>query len=198
MREVGISCKCGKVNGAINLLSPRNFTHLKCRCRSCRAFARLSGHGQSHIDPDGFVDLVQTLPATMDIKQGLAELRTVVLTQKGPLRWYASCCDTPLWLTLGKPKPPFVSILAENIDDKEVLGPVRYYAFCDDLPKNERPQPNGAWGGMNLVGRVITRTLRAMITGKLKANPFFDESGRVLAKRSDMTKAQKAALFDQA
>jgi hypothetical protein len=44
-------------------------------------------------------------------------LRLMRLSEKGLLRWYAGCCDTPLFNTMATPKVPFVGVLTDRLDD---------------------------------------------------------------------------------
>ena len=195
MNKLSFQCECGTVTGQVDISNTRDFVHLKCMCDSCLAFAHLGDHQNTHIDADGFVDLMQALPQNVDIHSGHKTLTTLRLSQKGPMRWYADCCNTPLWITLGTPKIPFTSFLAANLSNRDQLGSVSYYAFADKLPKAERPKPNGPWGGIKLVFGLIARTFRVKIAGRMKDTPFFDASGKLISNRSPMTKAEIAALF---
>jgi len=50
--------------------------------------------------PDAGVALYQTRPDCVHIDDGAEHLACLRLSPKGLLRWYASCCDTPLANTL--------------------------------------------------------------------------------------------------
>lgn len=88
-----LACRCGQVEGRID---PRR-THARtsCYCRDCRAFARWLG-GVELLDAGGGTDILAMAPDGLRITRGFEKMACMSLGTRGLLRWYASCCRTPL------------------------------------------------------------------------------------------------------
>ncbi len=183
------SCRCGKVRGRISPASARSGTRLLCHCRDCRAAARYLGRGD--IAQDG-VDLVQTSPDTIDIETGTGHLAILRLGPKGPLRWYAGCCKTPMFNTLARPGLAFVAVLLDTTDKPGAFGPVVAHSFV--------PQPGGPprhKNGGRMVVRVLSRMIAARLSGRWKRTPFFDlQTGDPIAPIHLIDREARAALYD--
>ena len=114
------ACRCGNVAFDID---PGRGTRLVCYCKSCQAFAgRFGENGET--DAWGGVDLYQTAPEAVRLISGVEHLRFVKLTPKGPLRWYAACCGTPIANTLASRNVPFITMMSQNVENLDDLGPV--------------------------------------------------------------------------
>ncbi len=183
------SCTCGKLRGHISPAGPKTGLHLVCHCRDCHAAQRYLG--QSAHAQDG-VDLFQTSPDTIKLETGIEHLAILRLSPKGPFRWYASCCNTPMFNTLSRPGLAFVTVLLATIANPEIFGPVRAQSFV--------PQPGGSPkhinGGRMVLG-VLTRMVAARLSGRWKQTPFFDlETGKPIAPVHLIDREERKALYD--
>lgn len=88
-----LACRCGQVEGRID--PQRAYVRASCYCRDCRAFARWLG-GAELLDTAGGSDIVAMAPDGLHITRGFEKLACMSLGPHGLLRWYASCCRTPL------------------------------------------------------------------------------------------------------
>lgn len=188
------SCTCGAFAGRVTKVSPKSAAHLKCYCKYCQGFPAHLGAADRFVHDDGWVDLVQVSPEDIQVDQGAAHLACLKFTPKGPLRWYAACCNTPLANTLGGRVPPFVSFYAGTMGDAD-LGPVQLYSFCDHLPAETRPKPSGKWAVRGFIWRFVKRVIPAILTGKHRKNPFFDAKGAPVATPQLLSREAAAAAF---
>ncbi len=56
------------------------------------------------LDERGGSQIIQVPPKNLTFTQGREVLASMRLTEKGLLRWYAGCCNTPIGNTLITPK----------------------------------------------------------------------------------------------
>ncbi|SFT61470.1 DUF6151 family protein [Sedimentitalea nanhaiensis] len=187
--SVAFSCTCGEVRGRISPATAQSGTHLICHCRDCRAAERFLE--QPEAGTEG-VELFQTTPDTIHLQAGVDRLAVLRLSPKGPLRWYASCCNTPLFNTLSRPGIPFVTAMVARISDPAPLGPVVAHSF---VPQAGGPPKHR--GGTTMVWRFFTRLGAARLSGRWRQTPFFDlKSGEPTAPVRLLTKQERAALYD--
>lgn len=135
--------------------------------------------------------MFQTNPDTIHIEAGKEQLAILRLSPKGPLRWYATCCKSPLFNTLAKPGLPFVTAMVARIDDPAALGPITAQSFV--------PQPSGPpkhKNGRRMVWGIFTRMIAARLSGRWKQTPFFDlASGEPIAPVHVIDKEERKALY---
>lgn len=185
--SAGFSCTCGHVQGHLRPASRKTGTHLVCFCADCRA-------AQIHLSqPDPVAEgvaLFQTTPDTVHFSQGKAALGLLRLSRKGLLRWYATCCNAPLFNTLAGPKLPFVALHVARLDDPSAIGPVRVRSFVPQPGKPPRHQ-----GAAGMVAQLALRMGAARLSGRWRQNPFFDRNtGKPIIDAIVLDKAARAAL----
>lgn len=185
---LGFSCSCGQLHGHIAPEAAESGLHLVCYCRDCRA-AEL--YFKQPDPAPGPVDLFQTTPDSITVTAGAQNLGLFRLSPRGTMRWYATCCDTPLFNTTPSAKFPFAGLRVATMAEPDRIGPVVSKAFA--------PRPGGkskhegisrmAWG-------VITRMLAARLSGRWRQTPFFDiETGKPVANPTIPSKEERAALY---
>jgi hypothetical protein len=152
-----------------------------CYCDDCQSFANALATRLSVLDANGGTDIFQTSPARLVFTAGRDRLACLRVTAKGTLRWYTTCCQTPIGNTLATRNTPFVGLIHACIDPGErtlddVLGPVRI-----------RVQKRHAIGMVPTldahdgfsVGHVLgigRRILGWRLRGDHRRSPFFDEA----------------------
>lgn len=136
--------------------------------------------------------MFQTSPDTIQFSSGAEHLAILRLSPKGPLRWYAACCNTPMFNTLSRPGLAFVTVLLSNTDDPAVFGPVAAESFV--------PQAGGApkhKNGGRMVMGIMSRLAAARLSGRWKKTPFFDiATGEPRAPIHLIDKEERAALYN--
>jgi hypothetical protein len=166
MASVGFSCRCGAISGHLTDIDPGRDTHLRCHCDDCR---RANAHFGIEGSRETGVSIWQTTPDKVKIETGAVHMRLMRLSEKGLLRWYAGCCDTPLFNTMATPKVPFVGVLTDRLEDTEPLGPVVAEGFVEGEDGRSRHVHGGRVGV-----RIVRRIVGARLSGRWKDTPFFD------------------------
>ena len=109
---LSLRCECGQVQGTVE--AGHAYTRATCYCRDCQAYARwLDKPGLT--DAQGGTDIVAMNPAAVRIDSGHDRVACMSLSEKGILRWYASCCRTPLGNTPRDGKIAYVGLLASSL-----------------------------------------------------------------------------------
>lgn len=181
------SCICGALHGRIAQQAIRSGTRLRSHCADCRAEELVLG--QPDPDPAG-VDLLQTTPDAITFDGGIECLGLLRLGPNGLLRWYATCCDTPLFNTLKTPKLPFVGIHSARLSKPDLLGPIRVEGFVPRPGKN--PAHKGAG---RMVVSLLTRMIAARLSGRWRETPLFDtDTGVPVATPRVLTREERAAV----
>ena len=163
-QDIPFACSCGTVQGVLVTMTPAGGTRADCSCNSCREAPLWLGQ-PSPIPARYF----QTTPDRVRFTAGADHLAAFTWSQKTLLRWYATCCNTPLFNTAASPKVPFASLYVDSAADPAALGPVVAHAFID--------KGNGKQGHKGLgtfVWRMAKRAIPARLSGRWRNTPFFD------------------------
>lgn len=153
------------------------------------------------LDPHGGTDLIATLPSALRFTSGLAQLACMTLTDKGPLRWYAACCRTPLGNTGRDGKLAYVGVIStclalppRGLD--QAFGPATIALNTGSAKGAVAGTP---WATTTGVLKIMGNAFKSRLTGQYKNNPFFDAvSGEPIKPpwplRGDQRRAVYAAL----
>ena len=112
--KIEMACDCGALRGHGIDLNPGTGRHLICMCKDCQAFARFLGR-EEILDQNGGTEIFQITPAQIRLEAGLDHLAAMRLGPKGAVRWYASCCNTPIANTTHMPGIPFAGVFCTFI-----------------------------------------------------------------------------------
>jgi hypothetical protein len=104
-----LRCQCGTLQGHVS--HTESVCRGICYCKDCQAYAQFLGKPGEILDEMGGSDVIATLPRHVTFTQGLEALTCVSLSDKGMLRWYASCCNTPVGNTSRDFKVSHVGLL---------------------------------------------------------------------------------------
>ena len=173
--QLPFSCRCGSVRGRIEKATPREGDFVVCHCTDCQTFATRFDAGERVMDLNAGTPLYQSRCARVRIEQGLGEMRCVHLTEKPTLRWYAQCCDTPLFNTFATGKVPYVTTLVGNCDEglrTRLLGEPIGHLFVDDDPNDVgdvRHLPMAT-----LMRHFFIRMVKDILSGDRRRSPLFD------------------------
>ncbi|MEO0831290.1 MAG: DUF6151 family protein [Pseudomonadota bacterium] len=171
------TCDCGAVAAEI----PVSGNRLVCYCSSCRGFVE-DLNKPERLDAAGGNDLFQVDPRHVRLFKGTEHLRWMKRSPKGPMRWYAACCNTPMANTLSKRALAFASFQVADITPAEKLPDVGARVHLKGaLARVEEPL-----GSVRpMIFSLLGRTVAGLVTGGYRRNPFFDSSGTPIAPRSD-------------
>ncbi|GAA6179305.1 hypothetical protein NBRC116594_07430 [Shimia sp. NS0008-38b] len=191
--DVQLRCNCGKFGAKLKNVSPKTGSRVQCHCKDCQAGAHVLG-AQDQLLPRGGSDLFQTIPANLEITEGAEHLACFRLSPKGLMRWYASCCDTPMFNTLGHNKLAFVGVLVPVMQGRgieKVIGKTIAVAHTKDAPIGAKPLKEF---GFNRAGfNILARHFGALMRGQSKENPLFDETGSPVVVPRVLSKEERRA-----
>ncbi len=191
MTDLKLACSCGALGGRLVGVSPHLGTHLVCYCADCQAYARHLGHNEI-LDAAGGTDLFQTTTDRVEVSEGLENLRCLRMTRRGPLRWFAGCCGSPLANSAPLAAIPFAGVLTAALSgEREALGPV--IAQINTASKRHgAPGPRGDRGMMRVVSRFARLALAGRMSGAHLRSPFFDAvSGQPVAAPHVLTTEER-------
>jgi hypothetical protein len=167
-------------------VTPRSGNRCVCYCDDCQSFACFLEQPDSILDPHGGTDIFQTSPARLEIIAGKEHLACIQLWPKSnTVRWYASCCRTPIGNTPAEHRVPFVGVIHSCMDlgalgtADEVLGPVRGRFFRRFARVNQAAVPKGRT--VLPILRLMRMLLAARVRRDQLRSPFFTPEGELKA-----------------
>jgi len=170
-----IRCRCGDLQGEVD--TDAYATRAVCYCRDCRAYAYYLGPPEGMIDPLGGTEIIAVRPKHVRFTQGIDRLACMSLTAKGPFRWYAACCRTPIGNTPRNMKMAHVGLVGLALcggghDLGASFGPVRMRVY----PESARGSPprNAQFAYFAALVGYLVSLLGSRITGSYRVNPFFN------------------------
>ncbi len=199
--DIPVRCSCASVRGVLRGVSPSRVVRAVCYCDDCQAFAHYLGQADTVLDAYGGTSIVQVSPSRLTITEGVEHLACVRLTDGRLLRWYASCCGTPIGNTPGSYKMHFLGLIhgfldlsAVEVPVDKALGLIRARAFRRFVTGDRsviNAMPGSFWPF--LLGG-IRRILGARLTGAYRSTPFFDESGKPIVVPHRLTEEERPRL----
>ena len=189
-----LQCRCGTLKGYV---SPPNMAcRALCYCKDCQAFANFLERPDDRVlNERGGTEIVATLPRHVHFTQGLEALVCMSLSDRGLLRWYASCCNTPVGNTPRDFKVPYVGLIHSCLAKRDPslqdsFGPVRAVLETKSAKGEVKSTPI-----RNLVAllAIMKSVIAARLSGSYKSNPFFVEgSGTPIKQPRVLTKVERA------
>lgn len=175
-------CRCGEVHLQI---APGRSREITCYCNYCRHFAEEFGEADT-LDAGGGVALVQLLPERIRVVSGGDQIACLTYSKKGPLRWFARCCDTPISSTVPVARMPFVSMHSARLEPAEALGPVLYCAHAKSATGPVAEAKVKTRGAVAVFGAgMVAELLGAWASGRWRRSPFFTQDGTPRAAPED-------------
>lgn len=176
MGDVAFSCSCGTVRGHLVDLDRKAGSRITCYCKDCQTAAQALGRGEL-LNERGGAELYQTTPVHVRIEQGEAHVACLRLSPRGLMRWYADCCNTPLFNTLAHDKLCFVGVLVHTVapEARAPLGPLTAQTFTESA--TDEGASVRKYGFARTGFNIMRRHLRAKLSGSASMAPFFDKDG---------------------
>lgn len=195
MTDLAVSCPCGSVKGTLRGVSPSTVQHLVCHCVDCRTAVRHLGRDEL-LTEHGGVQIVQASPARLTIEAGHSHIALLRLSPKGLLRWYSSCCNTPLANMVDHDKLPFVGVPRVNLpaDADAHLGPssgIQGAQATTEASKLPAHVHNTLPVGLQV--KTAWRLGAAWLRGEARPSPFHNEDGSFIVAATVLTKQERAA-----
>src|SRR4030095_16261616 len=188
--------QCGTVKGYVS--SPEMANRAICYCKACHAFAHfLERQGDAVLNELGGTEIVATLPKHVHFTQGLEALVCMSLSDRGLLRWYTSCCNTPIGNTPRDFKISYVGLIhscltkrAPSLQDS--FGPVRMVLQTKSAKGQVKSTPMSNF--VTLL-KIMKSVIAARLSGGYKHNPFFvEDSGTPIKQPRVLTAAERTRV----
>ncbi|NNC52107.1 MAG: hypothetical protein HKO08_03595 [Erythrobacter sp.] len=172
--QLKFQCKCGSVRGVVEHARPDEGDFVVCHCSDCQALPAFLGAADRILDEHGGTALYQSRCARLILREGKEKLTGLHLTEKPTLRWYASCCDTPMFNTYANGRIPYVTTLLANCEaaDRERLGKPLGHLFLGDATGDTSGLEPLSIG--RLMRRFFMRMVKDYFSGDRRRNPLFD------------------------
>ncbi len=191
-----LRCACGKLRGHVS--EPEKAVHLMCYCKDCQAFANFLGKPDELLDAQGGADIVAVHPQSVHFTEGRDLLSCMSLSPKGLLRWYASCCNTPIGNTPRDFRMAYVGLAHRCLAERgsslnDAFGPVRMSSGTKSA-KGPVPATSSLAMAAALAG-FAGKLLRARLNGSYRRSPFFDmEQGTPRVAPKVLSKEERTRL----
>lgn len=191
-----LQCTCGSLKGIVS--HPERVNRVVCYCRDCQAFAHFLGRAGEILDAKGGTDVIQTIPANVTFTQGQEALACMRLTDKGLMRWYARCCNTPIGNTLADFRISFIGLVHTCLEDPnrsldDSFGPVRMWSFTKGAKVSVESRPLAMIAG---ILRFIPMLTGARISGDYKRTPLFSaDTGSPVVAPKVLSPSERDAVY---
>jgi hypothetical protein len=192
-----LQCRCGAVKGHVT--DPQRVHRTICYCRDCQAFAHFLGRAGDILDAQGGTDVIQTLPTRVIFTEGREALACMRLTRNGLMRWYTTCCKTPIGNTLPNFRFSFVGLIHSCLENGGVpldasFGPVRMWINTKSAKGSPAPRSIGVISGIT---GLLAMVACARIDGSYKRTAFFSmDTGAPIATPTVLSQGERASLMN--
>lgn len=197
--DLPLRCRCGHVRGMARDIAPSAGFRFVCYCTDCQAFARFLDRPEV-LDTAGGTDIFQMAAGCVTLTGGTDAVRCLSFSGK-VLRWYASCCRTPIANTGASARFPVVALIHSFMDHATadcsrdaLLGPPLcriYERSATGLMPPDAPLPPA----ISTFLRRMTKILGWWLRGLGRPNPFFDErTNAPLSRPRAVTPRERADL----
>ena len=169
-----LRCRCGTLRGYVSHSNSVN--RGVCYCKDCQAYAHFLGKPGDILDEMGGTEVVAILPKNLTLTHGLEALACMSLTDNGLLRWYASCCNTPIGNTRRNFRFSFVGLVHTCLRDpsrslESSFGLVSMRVNTKHAKGRPKSMPLST---VAAVLRFLSSVIRARMDGSYRSTPFFD------------------------
>ncbi|HET9763737.1 MAG TPA: DUF6151 family protein [Casimicrobiaceae bacterium] len=189
-----LRCRCGTLRGELERSG--SATRAICYCQDCQAYARFLGT-PGVVDADGGTEVVALLPRHVRFTAGSEALACLSLSERGLLRWYASCCNTPVGNTPRNPKVPYVGLIHACLEGgspaiETTFGAPRIAVNTQSAHRAVRSTPIAT--AARVVG-LMTAALADRLGGLHRHNPFFTDTGAPIRAVRVLSSAERERAY---
>ena len=193
-----LQCQCGALQGQIS--HPHRAIHGICYCKDCRAYLRHLGVESRTLDTFGGAEFVATQAKHISFSDGIQNLACLSLSEKGLLRWYSKCCNTPICNTPRNWKIPYVGLVHTCLKSDPA-------AFVSSFPQlqmrvntgsaKQRP-PGMAFKTFATLAGFIPQVIAGSITGAYKSTLFFNTKGQPITSVNVLSETERSRAYGNA
>lgn len=185
MNELLLQCRCGAVKGKIKNIQKGSGNRIVCYCEDCQRFAKQCSHSDDILDEFGGTEILQINLSAIEIDKGIENIACLKLKEKGMIRWYTTCCKTPVANTVGM-NLPFAGVIHSFFDREQELdraiGPIIAAMSIKSaiVPVSDNIFKMKA-GPITMI-KMIVKLLSWKFSGKRYPNPFFTDTGEPVSE----------------
>ncbi len=173
--DLPLRCRCGTVRGVARDVTPATVNRCFCYCDDCQAFAHFLDRADDVLDAYGGTEITQMSQANVGFTAGADKIAAMRLSPKGMIRWYASCCRTPIGNTMPTSAMPFIGVIKAFVDaPSAALGPVRGRGFAKSAKGGRAAVPHDGLPELVMVARVLAKVLRWRLRNDQKRSALLD------------------------
>ena len=192
-----LQCRCGTLQGYVTPTGAA--ARAVCYCKDCQAFAHfLERPDDVVLNELGGTELVATLPKNVHFTQGVEALVCMSLSERGLLRWYTSCCNTPIGNTPRDFKTSYVGVIhsclaqrAPSLQDS--FGPVQMVLQTNSAKGKVKSTP---MSNVMTLMKIMKSVITARLSGRYKSNPFFiEDSGAPVKQPRVLSKTERTRVM---
>lgn len=192
-----VQCVCGTVKAELETTGRE--IRCVCYCKDCQAFAHFLQKPETILDASGGTEVIQTSSANLRFTEGMSNLACMRLSPNGMLRWYASCCDTPIGNTMANSKIAFVGLFRQVLASNEsrldeTFGDVSCVCNSQSAVSESKPKDRGILKAIVRLGGMM---LKSRMNGRYRQSPFF-HNGMPVAEPLVLSNSQRQALANNA
>lgn len=191
-----LKCRCGKLQGYVS--STDIAVRAVCYCKDCQAFAHfLERPDDVVLNQLGGTEIIAMLPRNVHFTHGLEALVCMSLSDRGLLRWYASCCNTPVGNTPRDFKTSYVGVIHSCLSQhgpslQDSFGPVRMVLQTNSAKGKVKSTPLS--NVMTLL-KIMKAVIAARLSGSNRNNPFFvEDSGAPIRQPRVLSKGERTRV----
>jgi len=194
--DLALRCLCGTVRGVARGATPSSINHCFCYCDDCQAFAHFLGGADDVLDAHGGTEIVQMSQGNVAFTAGTDKIAAIQLAPKGLVRWFASCCRTPIGNTMASSALPFIGVIRAAIDTPQsALGPIRGRGFAKSAKGGAAAVPKDGLPEIVMVARVFAKLIGWRLRGDHKRSALFPAAtDRPLAEPRVLDAAEREDL----
>jgi hypothetical protein len=131
------------------------------------------GNPERVLDAFGGTDIIATLHQHVTFNRGTDLLACLSVTDGGPLRWYTTCCNTPIGNTARNPKVSYVGLVHTCLDGSSLdaaFGPTR---VALNTARVKGKVKSSTLSMMVSLARILGPVFGARVSGAWRRSPFF-------------------------
>jgi hypothetical protein len=133
------------------------------------------GRADDVLDAYGGTEITQMSQANVVFTANADKIAAMRLSPTGMIRWYASCCRTPIGNTMATSALPFIGVIKAFIDaPSAALGPIRGRGFAKSARGGRAAVPQDGLPEPVMIARVLAKVLRWRLRGDHKRSALRD------------------------
>ena len=194
--DLPLRCRCGAVRGVARGASPAKVNHCFCYCDDCQAFVHFLGRAGDIFDEHGGTEITQMSQANVVFTANVDKVAAMRLSPKGMVRWYTSCCRTPIGNTMATSAMPFIGMIKAFIDaPSTALGPIRGRGFAKSAKGGRAAVPKDGLPELVMIARVLAKVLRWRLRGDHERSALRDAAtGKPLVEPRVLSEAEREEI----